>query len=122
MLRHRHLITLTLIACALFLRAMVPTGWMPAANGGPFAVEPCPSAGPASMMHMAGGPNHQNGHKADHDCFASALAGGGLPDAPLALAAPAPLSRSFTAIIARNGSPGRTTALPPPSTGPPSIA
>jgi hypothetical protein len=122
MLRLRHLLTLSLIACALFLRAIVPTGWMPASHGGAFAVEPCPSAGPASMMQMPGPAGHHGEHKADHDCFASALAGGGLPDAPLALAAPSPPSISFKTIFARAGSIGRATALPPPSTGPPALA
>lgn len=122
MLRRRHLLTLTLIACALFLRAIVPSGWMPAAHAGAFAVEPCPSAAPTSTMHMEGGAGHHGDHKADHDCFASALAGGGLPDAPAALDAPDPIYATFIAIVVPTRPIELATALPPPATGPPSLA
>lgn len=122
MLRRRQLLTLTLIACALFLRAIVPTGWMPAAHAGVFAVEPCPSAGPAAMMHMGGVPGHHGDHKTDHDCFASALAGAGLPDAPVAFATPSPLPITVRTVLAPTTLNGRNSALPPPATGPPSLA
>ena len=44
MTRRPHLSILILLAAALFLRALVPTGWMPAPERGAFAIQPCPAA------------------------------------------------------------------------------
>ncbi|MFL6758995.1 hypothetical protein [Sphingomonas sp.] len=124
MTRRLHLPILTLLAAALFLRAIVPVGWMPAPQRGVFAIEPCPSAETAPIMLMAHG---SSGHHHDHgsigsDCFASMLAGAGLPDDAIQIAAPAParvvLSAAFTPARLIRGPPG----VPPPSTGPPTIA
>lgn len=120
--RQRQHLTLALLACALFLRAMVPSGWMPAAHAGLFAVEPCPSADPVSM-HMTGpaGHHHEQG-KAGIDCFASMLAGAGLPNAAIIVDAPAAASPELPAIIKPSPLGRASPALPPPSTGPPTLA
>jgi hypothetical protein len=124
MTRRPQLPILALLAAALFLRALVPAGWMPAPNRGVFAVEPCPSVGDAPIMAMAYG---LSGHHHDRgsigaDCFASMLAGAGLPNNAVQIAAPAAapvvLSAAFTPARLIRGPP----ALPPPSTGPPAIA
>jgi hypothetical protein len=122
MTRRAHLPILFLLGAALFLRALVPVGWMPAPERGAFAIEPCPSADPT--MHMASG---LSGHHHDHssigsDCFASMMAGAGLPDDAIQIVAPAAapivVSAAFTPARLIRGPP----ALPPPSTGPPAIA
>jgi hypothetical protein len=130
MVRRPHLPTLMALACALLLRALVPAGWMPAAGGGPFAIEPCPAAQPQPMVHMAAGHStmptgHDSPHK-EHQggdaCFSALLVGFAPVDQPAPLPAPmlsaaAPGSPPAAAFFA-TGPP----ALPPPSTGPPAIA
>jgi hypothetical protein len=124
MTRRLHLPILTLLAAALFLRALVPVGWMPAPERGVFAVEPCPSAGVAPIMPTGyGSPGHHHDHGSiGADCFASMLAGAGLPNDAVQIAAPAAapmvLSAAFTPARLIRGPP----ALLPPSTGPPAIA
>jgi hypothetical protein len=115
---------LALIFAALFLRSVVPAGWMPAPAHGAFAIEPCPSADASPIMHMASsasGRHHDHGSTGG-DCFASMLAGAGLPDGTVQIIAPASapfiLSAAFTLASLIRGPP----ALPPPSTGPPAIA
>jgi hypothetical protein len=124
MTRRPRLPILALLAAALFLRALVPVGWMPAPERGVFAVEPCPSANATPIMPMAYG---SSGQHHDHgtvggDCFASMLAGAGLPSESIQIAAPAAapvvLSTAFTPARPIRGPP----ALLPPSTGPPAIA
>ena len=39
--RQPRLLTMILLACALFLRVAVPAGWMPSTSGGALAIEPC---------------------------------------------------------------------------------
>ena len=126
MLRHRF--TLALLAFALFLRVLVPAGWMPAASGGLFAIEPCPAAAPipslqAAGHHHHGGADHHSHGSHDGDCaFAPLLAA----SAPLDLAPvlPAPTlvaqvpSTPLAAAPLKTGPP----ALPPPATGPPTLA
>jgi hypothetical protein len=124
MTRRPQLPILALLAAALFLRALVPAGWMPAPNRGVFLVEPCPSVGDAPIMAMAyGSSDHHHDHgSTGGDCFASMLAGAGLPNDAVQIAAPAAapvvLSAAFTPARLIRCPP----ALPPPSTGPPAIA
>jgi len=117
------------LACALFLRVLVPAGWMPASSGGPFAIEPCPAAAPQPMVHMAG---HHGAMPADHGssdhhqggdaCFSALLVGFAPVDRPAiapspAIVTPAPVCFSATSVLT-TGPP----APPPPSTGPPALA
>jgi hypothetical protein len=112
------------LACALFLRLWVPSGWMPAANAGPFAIEPCASAAPMPMAHSDGA-HHGSPHKHQHDgdcAFAPHHSGlAQAAPAPTLLApflAPAPLPQHFAAPLFATGPP----APPPPATGPPALA
>jgi len=126
--RQPRLPILLALACALFLRALVPAGWMPAASGGPFAIQPCPAAEPAPVMHMAGhhgampadhGSSHQQ-HRGGDACFSALLIGFAPVDQPLMPTRPG-------AAVAQPGfSPTQTLAigppaLPPPATGPPAL-
>jgi hypothetical protein len=122
--RQPRLLTLFVLACALFLRVWVPAGWMPAASGGAFAIAPCAAAAP---MVMASGESahHDPSHKAQHDgdCSFAPHHAGAAQTASLApvvapLLAAAPLPEHFAAPALATGPP----ALPPPATGPPALA
>ena len=125
MFRQPRLPMLLALACALFLRALVPAGWMPATSGGEFAIQPCPAATPEPLTHTAG---HHHGK---HDSFAEHS--GDCAFAPLltalvAIEALAPLPMpivsaslpfgTFDSPTFKTGPP----ALPPPATGPPALA
>jgi hypothetical protein len=121
--RQQRLSIVLALACALFVRALVPAGWMPAASGGAFAIEPCPAADTARMAHMA----HQHGSpsKSQHDgecAFNPLLAGFTAASAAPQVGAPllAPEVRVTPAAAPRfkTGPP----APPPPATGPPALA
>jgi hypothetical protein len=127
MSRQPRLPILLALACALFLRALVPAGWMPSPNGGAFAIELCPAAEPAPMAHAAGHHQgkHDPSHKAQHDgdcAFSPLLAGFTPADLPSELPSP---SLAADAPITRTAAPALKTgppALPPPATGPPALA
>lgn len=115
-----------LLLCALLVRAMVPTGWMPVAtaHGLSFALcagqEPAPHA--VTAMHH-GQKEHGGQAMPDHPC---AFAGLGLAadTAPPPLAMPA-MSVAIEAAPARvlAATVGRGLAAPPPpATGPPAYA
>jgi len=123
----RHRFTLALLAFALFLRVLVPAGWMPAASGGMFAIEPCPAAqGPslhAAMHHHRGNADHRSHGGHDGDCgFAPLSTGVASVDLAPLLATPGlvaqPRSAPLATPLLKTGPP----ALPPPATGPPVIA
>jgi hypothetical protein len=126
--RHPRLPILLAIVSALFLRALVPAGWMPAPDRGAFAIEPCPAADAALLVHGAGhhgGGKHDPAHKTDHggDCAFSPLQAGFAPaEAPAVVTPPAlelGVPASFIAgPMFKTGPP----ALLPPATGPPAIA
>jgi hypothetical protein len=126
MFRRRRLPLLLTLVCALFLRVLVPTGWMPASSGA-FSIELCPGAEAVPMampMHGKSTGDH-NPHKDQHsgDCafspfhagFASAQEHAAIT-APVEAASAAPPFPSSSAMA--TGPP----ALPPPSTGPPALA
>jgi hypothetical protein len=125
--RQSRLPILFALACALFLRALVPAGWMPAANGGVFAIEPCPAAEPQAhaLMQHAGGKADHRGHSQQHDgdcAFSPLLTGLTLADLPAQLAQP-----SITAElpVIPSAGPAFKTGPPspkPPATGPPALA
>ena len=114
------------IACALFLRALVPAGWMPAVDGGAFAIQPCPSAEPPPMAHTGHhGAKHDPSHHADHggDCafsaFSTAFASA---DQPVASFAPVEPDGGLPSLRRADDFKTGPPSLPPPSTGPPAIA
>lgn len=120
---------LVAIACALFLKALVPVGWMPTATDGAFGIEPCPSVTPlAKMVHVGAdhGSKHQDpSHKkgSSSECgFAPLSSGFTVVDAVLAPFAPAmtrvELAQPSPAPFFATGPP----SPPPPSTGPPALA
>lgn len=125
----RRLPILLAIACALFLRSLVPAGWMPASSGGAFAIEPCPAAASAPLTHMAGHhhgkAHHDTGHGASHngDCafspFSIAFASA---DAPVTLTTSIAVDKTAFALHRADDLKTGPPALPPPSTGPPAIA
>jgi hypothetical protein len=112
-------ILLALVA-ALFLRALVPTGWMPTPTGGPFAIQPCPAA---DLTAAAGHQHHRSNGQHDGDCAFAPLLAGFVPAAdvpaiePPAAASSAPFQHSLTATF-----PTGPPAAPPPATGPPALA
>ncbi len=119
---------LTLLACALFLRVMVPAGWMPATGGGLFAIELCPAAAPAPIIHSMKdhGAHHAPSPGKQHDsgscAFAPMQSAAAAPE--LAAAPPSPpiadtvLSAGFVSAFLPTGPP----ASPPPARGPPALA
>jgi len=123
--RHPRLPILLAIVSALFLRALVPAGWMPAPDRGAFAIEPCPAADAALILHGAGHHGGEDHHQTTHggDCAFSLLqAGFASADSPAIIAVPAsepaPQPRFFGSPTFKTGPP----ALPPPATGPPATA
>ena len=128
MSRQPRLPILLALACAVFLRALVPAGWMPAVTGGAFAIAPCPAAEAATMVHSGShhSGKHDHSHKtADHngECAFSPLLAGFVP-ADSTPAFPAPVVTA-DAPIAPTAAPAFKTgppALPPPATGPPALA
>ena len=122
----RHPLTLAMLACALFVRLLVPAGWMPSSNGALLSIEPCPAAAPLfaahAMHHDHAKAQHGSGHQGQHegDCsFAPMQASFATFEQVLDLAVPGtrqlpPLTPALATIFAR-GPP----APPPPATGPP---
>ena len=122
--RQPRLLTMIVLACALFLRVAVPAGWMPSTSGGAFAIEPCVAADPAMGEHKAS--HHGSKGKSQHagECSFAPLQAGFAETAQAAALSPQkptdtaipqqrPLERPFA-----RGPP----APPPPATGPPAIA
>jgi hypothetical protein len=126
--RARRLPILLAIACALFLRTLVPAGWMPASDGGAFAIQPCPAADPAPVTHMTShhqGKTHHSDHGASHngDCafspFSTAFTSA---DALVTLTSSTAVKEPTFALHRADDLKTGPPALPPPSTGPPAIA
>jgi hypothetical protein len=123
MTRRPQLPILMLLAAALFLRALVPAGWMPAPGGGSFAIQPCPAADFAPPDR--GASHHHRSSHGDHsgDCAFAPLHAGAAPlHQPPLIEAPAPTTAKPLDRILIAAFPTGPPAPPPPSTGPPSIA
>lgn len=130
--------TLVLLGLALFLRVLVPSGWMPASDGS-FTIMLCPADGPvpapeAAMAHHGGehahamdqthgSPDQHDSAQIDPDCAFAPL-GGALSAPPLlAQLDPATSPAAAPALPAYTTSIGRGLAAPPPpSTGPPALS
>jgi len=122
MLRPSHSLTIFALACALFLRVWVPAGWMPSANGGAFAIEPCSAAASAPMSHAS---HHGSQHKGQHDgdcSFAPHHAGAAPAELAPAIIAPVAIAEALPQISLTAFFPTGPPAPPPPATGPPSLA
>jgi len=128
MARIRHTLPLLLLACALFLRALVPAGWMPAESGGLFSIEPCPAASPQLVMHMDDNGHMPGDHGSSHGkqhsdgCFSALLIGFAPVDQPASFMPRAALTETPATFSASHFLARGPPALPPPSTGPPAIA
>jgi len=123
MIRRPQLPILALLATALFLRALVPAGWMPAPEHGIFAIAPCPAVGDGLTGHVAG--HHHGSQKTQHagDCaFAPLHAGFATMDAAPALIAAAVGTEPRLSHPEIASFPTGPPAPPPPATGPPAIA
>jgi hypothetical protein len=127
MARAQRLSLVVTLVCALFLRVLVPVGWMPAAHGGTFAIAPCPATGPVPMAMETHGKStdghapHKDQHSGEcafspfHAGFTSAETAAPLPQPSQVASGP----RDFASSVVRATGP---PALPPPSTGPPALA
>jgi hypothetical protein len=108
-----------LLAAALFLRLLVPAGYMVGSAAGGLALVPCPAVASAPVMARHG---HHDGSAphAEAPCPFAALAAPALPPAdPLALAPPqATYALAPAWLPAETLAPG-AAAPPPPATGPP---
>jgi hypothetical protein len=114
-----------LLALALFVRALVPAGWMPVAGPHGVHLALCPDQAPvahAAPGHHGGG-EHGEAPAPDQPC---AFAGLGLAaDAPppLLVIAPASIAAAPVQVLRTAVAVGRGLAAPPPpATGPPAFA
>ncbi len=124
---------LVVFACAMLVRALIPTGWMPVADAQGFRIVLCSGTGPAMPMakapmdhampgmdHKKSSDHHDQGP--EHPCV---FAGVTPAIAAPTLAAPLPPVR-----IRATPAPARAlvaighglAAPPPPQTGPPTFA
>lgn len=116
-------LALTLLALALFMRLLVPAGWMPSADGRSITL--CTSMGAVQAWVAADGSVHEkapgsDADKASQPCIFAALGVAILapdPVAGLAAVDTAPalaIARAIAVAIGRG-----LAAPPPPPTGPP---
>jgi hypothetical protein len=121
MMRRAHLPILTLLAAALFLRALIPVGWMPVEGSASFSIQPCPAAD----LSAPGGHHHHPSQHGQHDgdCAFAPFHAGFAPasDFP-ALQVPEPASAKPSAHFLISAFPTGPPAPPPPARGPPTIA
>jgi hypothetical protein len=124
-------VALFLIACALVLRLLVPSGWMPVANASGVALNWCSGVSHAvpaeaeAMLASALGDKTAPKHKPapDQPCAFAAAAQPADTLAALPIVAPPSAQAVAPALPALEVFPGRGLAAPPPlSTGPPSLA
>jgi hypothetical protein len=108
-----------LLAAALFLRLLVPSGYMVGSAAGAPALVPCPAAVAAPVMAHHGHHDGRTPH-AEAPCPFAALAAPALPPAdPLTLAPPPPgFALAPAWLPAERPAPG-AAAPPPPARGPP---
>ena len=128
-----------LAALALFVRLIVPAGFMPMATAGGAPtlvictgqgpmVMPMPAAMQVAGMQMAGMADHQapadhDGDMANHGCFLAAVGGAvdiAAPIAPLPLPFVVGVEQAVVTLVAQPGL--GLAAPPPPKTGPPIVA
>jgi hypothetical protein len=123
---------LAILAGALFLRLLVPQGWMSVADGGGWRITICSGTGPVNMAMPAGmshamkgmhqGTSDRDHGAADHPCAFANLALA-LDTPPVPVVDLPKLSEAFgLSLIPAPVAIGRGLAAPPPpATGPPPI-
>ena len=120
--RHRAF-AVWLVALALLMKVLVPTGYMLGTSTGSITVEPCSGYGPMKMT--TSGMAHHGGDKSDHGKAEQPCAFSGLSAPSLAATDPILLALALAFIIAtafRAPTPVLIRArafLRPPTTGPP---
>ena len=125
MTRRSSLLILLILSVGLFLRTMVPAGWMPS-SAGAFAIEPCPAAdAPIVAQAHHPGMHHRHGQAPQHDgdCAFAPL-GAAVASVDVLTAPPAVVPAEHVPYAPPNQRPFATgpPAPPPPATGPPAIA
>ena len=124
LLRHRALAA-CLVALALLMKVLVPTGYMLGTSAGSITVEVCSGYGPMKMTMPMPGMAHHQGDKGDHGKAEQPCAFSGLSAPSLAAADPILLALAIAFIIATAflaPIPVLVRAwafLRPPTTGPP---
>jgi hypothetical protein len=122
---------LVLVACALMLRLLVPSGWMPVAHAGGVTLNWCSGVShtvPAeaeAMLAAALGDKAAPKHKPapDQPCAFAAAAQPADTLAAMPVLLPPTAQAEAPALPAFEAFPGRGLAAPPPlSTGPPRLA
>jgi hypothetical protein len=116
-----------LAALVLLLRAGVPPGWMPQAEGGELRVALCSGSGPIELILGADGTYHREtpSRPARHDPCPFGLATPQALDlaSAVAIEPPAYAAAPEPAPPAQRAAPARShRALRPPSRGPPALA
>ena len=135
--RSRALFSLVL-AATLFMRILVPSGWMPVAEASGFRIQLCsgwtsqPQPAPAADHHLHDVGHHAHADKgpaepqeSSHSGQPCAFAGLGMAflDAPaLPSLAALPFDTLAPETLPQSAPARRLAAPPPPSTGPPPIA
>lgn len=125
-LRHRWL-ACVLVACVLFAKVLIPSGFMPVANNGGFVVQVCTGTGPSVMtMTIPGIPaphDEQKSSKTESPCVFAGLTAsflGGADPFLLALAILFVMAIGLRAVAPLALS--ATDHLRPPLRGPPARA
>jgi hypothetical protein len=122
----RRALILTLFACAILVRALVPAGWMPtvSADGGT-VISLCTGAGAVEMVLASDGTLHEKapvGHDGanDHPCSFAGMGQAFAAADPVVLPVSPPTDRADPPLKPGTISVGRGLAAPPPpQTGPP---
>ena len=122
--RLRATAALALVVLAVFLRILVPAGWMPATSGNGYAITLCTGIGSISAWVDDKGKIHKEAPakaKTDHPCaFAGFSAAMDLPAWENGLAITPHVAAYLHAPLATAAAVGRGLAAPPPPpTGPP---
>ena len=126
-LRHR-LLAVWLIAAALLMKVLVPTGYMASTSAGSIVIEICTGYGPQKMVMAMPGMEHHQDKKRDHGKAGAPCAFSGLSAPSLAAADPLVLALAFAFIMAGvfrlaiAGAVATPAFLRPPSRGPPALS
>lgn len=127
LLRHRRLAG-WLIAFAMVMKVLVPSGYMLGTSAGSVLIEPCSGFGPEKMvMAMPGMTGHgdkKQGHgKGEQPCAFASLAAPSLPGVVPILPAGRPIGVMVATILRSSSpSPSAPAFLRPHLRGPPAIA
>ena len=122
-----HALAAWLVALALVMKVLVPSGYMLGTSGGSITIEICSGYGPMKMTMPMSGMTHHGSDKGDHGKAEQPCAFSSLSAPSLAAADPVLLALAIAFIVAAAfrmavTSPPRASAfLRPPLRGPPSV-